>query len=461
VRSLFIKIFLSFWLTVVLIGAAVAVTWAFQPDVVISRWRSVTSQALEFYAQSAAEVSDRQGPTALNEYLDRLNRNSHIRAALVDEHGTPVAGMAPERGKALAVQALKDNQPKLEIKGTSAWGAQPVVGPSGCRYVLVAEMARGPFGGFRPPLRKQLLRLALALLISGVICYALTAYLTRPVLRLRTAARQLAAGNLSARASERMGARRDEIGDLVRDFNRMADRIENLVTAQRQLITDISHELRSPLARLNVALGLARQRAGEEAGASLDRIEREAERLNDMIGQLLTLARLDSGARPNETMPVQLTALLEDIVADAQFEAGARHCAVQLAHADECTVYGDHELLRSAIENVVRNAVRYTPQGTQVEVSLSCEAEIDNHRWAVVSVRDFGPGVPDSELPKLFRPFYRAGGARERQTGGVGLGLAITQRALKVHGGTVQARNAEGRGLVVEMRLAMNGVPEP
>ncbi len=455
-RSLFIKIFLWFWLTVVVIGVAVAITWALQPDVVISRWRSVTSEALSIYAQSAADVVDRQGPGALNEYFNRLSRSANIQAALVDENGVAVAGVPEQRGVNLAMQAMRDHRPELEIRRLKAWGAQPVTGPSGRHYVLIAEMMRGPFEGFRPPLRKQALRWALAIFISGLICYWLTAYLTRPILRLRAAAGQIAAGDLSARADEHMGTRRDEIGDLVRDFNRMAERIEGLVTSQRRLISDISHELRSPLARLNVALGLARQRASNEAGSALDRIEREAERLNELIGQLLTLARLDSGTPLAETEPIRLTPLLEEIAADADFEAAVKNCSVKLDGTQDCTVRGSREMLRSAIENVVRNAVRYTPEGSEVDISVDCEVHLDNTRWAVVRVRDFGPGVPESELSKLFRPFYRVTHARERETGGAGLGLAITQRTLKIHGGSVQARNAD-HGLVVEMRLAMNG----
>jgi two-component system sensor histidine kinase CpxA len=455
VRSLFIKIFLWFWLTVVVVGVAVAITWALQPDVVISRWRSVTSEALSIYAQSAADVVDRQGPAALNEYFNRLSRSANITAALVDERGIPVAGVPADRGVSLALQSLRDGRPKLEIRRLKAWGTQPVTGPSGRRYVLIAEMPRGPFEGFRPPLRKQALRWALAILISGLICYGLTSYLTRPILRLRAAAGQIAAGDLSARADQKMALRRDEMGDLVRDFNHMAERIEGLVTSQRQLISDISHELRSPLARLNVALGLARQRASADAGSALDRIEREAERLNELIGQLLTLARLDSGTPPSQTEAIRLTPLLEEIAADADFEAAVKNCAVKLDGVQDCTVRGSREMLRSAIENVVRNAVRYTPEGSEVDISLDCEVRMDNSRWAVVRVRDFGPGVPESELPKLFRPFYRVANARERETGGAGLGLAITQRTLKLHGGSVQARNAD-RGLVVEMRLALN-----
>ena len=456
-RSLFFKIFLSFWLTVVLIGAAVYVTWIIQPEVVVSRWRSVTGEAMDFYAQSSVEIVDRQGPAALAEYFNRLERNTHIHAALLDDKGEPVAGTASARARALGASSLESGQPELDLTRLTGMGAHPIVGPSGRKYVLVTEMARSPFVPFHPRTGKQLLRVLLAVIISGLICYGLTSYLTRPVFNLRTAARQLAAGDLSARASENLERRRDDMGDLVRDFNLMARRIEGLVTTQRQLISDISHELRSPLARLNVALGLARQRAAD-GDPNLDRIEREADRLNEMIGQLLTLARLDDRTKPPDSEEVELPVVLQEVADDAEFEAAARNCSVRVSEVQPCKVHGTQELLRSALENVVRNAIRYTADGTEVDISLRCQTDAAGKEWAVVSVRDFGPGVPESELPKLFRPFYRVADARERQTGGVGLGLAITERALKIHGGSVQAKNAPNGGLLVEMKLAMNGV---
>jgi len=456
-RSLFFKIFLTFWLTVLLIGLAVYITWIVQPEVVVSRWRSVTGEALDFYAQSAVEIADRQGSASLTEYFNRLERNTHIHAGLLDENGALVAGFASPRARDLGSRSLRTGQPELDLSRLTGMGAHPAVGPSGRKYVLVTEMSRSPFLPFRPGPGKQFLRVVLAVIISGILCYVLTTYLTRPVLHLRTAARQLSEGDLSARADAAMERRRDEIGDLVRDFNQMASRIEGLVTAQRQLITDISHELRSPLARLNVALGLARQRGDGDTDPNLDRIEREAERLNEMIGQLLTLARLDDRTSPPGTDEVELPAVLQEIAEDAEFEATARNCTVRLTGLQPCTVHGTPELLRSAVENVVRNAIRYTTEGTEVDISLRCQTDETGKNWAIISVRDFGPGVPDSELPKLFRPFYRVADARERQTGGVGLGLAITDRALKIHGGSVEAKNAATGGLLVEMKLVANG----
>jgi two-component system sensor histidine kinase CpxA len=262
-----------------------------------------------------------------------------------------------------------------------------------------------------------------------------------------------------------MERRRDELGELVRDFNQMADRIESLVRGQRQLISDISHELRSPLARLNVALGLARQRATAEAAAPLDRIEREAERLNELIGKLLTLARMQDAAGPPEVSRVDLRNLLAEVAEDAEFEAQERGCSVRLTEvpasdtvkstAKSCNVSGSPELLRSAVENVVRNAVRYTAEGSEIQIELTC-----TDGWARVRVSDHGPGVPEGELNNLFRPFYRVADARDRRTGGTGLGLAITDRAVRLHGGTVRAENLRQGGLMVEIQLPVaNGLP--
>lgn len=453
-RSLFLKIFLFFWMTVLLIGIAIVVTWSLQPEILYTRWQALMSEVLSTHAQNIAETMERQGPQAAAAYLQRLNRLGRMQTALLDDHGNTVLG-ANFSGEAARVgaRAIQTGQAVFEIKPHMGYSAQIGTGPSGRRYVLLAEMPRaGPFFAFRATTSTQILRWILAILISGVICYLLTRYLTSPILRLRAATRELAAGNLGARAGGAIEKRRDELGQLVRDFNRMADRIEILLNSERQLIRDISHELRSPLARLNVALGLARQRAGPEAAPQLDRIEREAERLNEMIGRLLTLARLESADSPPEQSPVSLSELVREVADDAGFEAESRHCTVQVNAAEDCTTVGSPDLLHSAVENVVRNAVRYTAEGTKVEIDLICVG-LDGTKWAAIRVRDHGPGVPEAELSNVFRPFYRVNDARERETGGTGLGLAISERAVRLHGGTIKAENAPGGGLLVEMRL--------
>jgi two-component system sensor histidine kinase CpxA len=303
--------------------------------------------------------------------------------------------------------------------------------------------------------------LIIGFITSGLVCYFLSWYLTKPIVRLRTAARQLAAGDLTARTGAPASSRRDEVSGLMRDFDAMAERLETLLKAQSRLLNDISHELRSPLARLNVALGLARQRANVESSDMLDRIELEASRLNEMIGRILTLARLEDGEQMVPQTPVPLDDLVASVCEDAEFEAQARRCHVKTSIPEgNWQVRGNASLLHSAVENVVRNAIRYTQEGTSVEIALTREAK-NGFAEAVLRVCDAGPGVPPHALQKLFEPFYRLDDARERQTGGVGLGLAITERAVRFHGGKVTAANRKEGGLVVEIRLPLISGAQP
>jgi two-component system sensor histidine kinase CpxA len=234
----------------------------------------------------------------------------------------------------------------------------------------------------------------------------------------------------------------------------MAERVETLVNAQQRLIRDISHELRSPLTRLGVALELARRRAGTEANSSLDRIGREAESINEMIGQLLSLSRVESGTDGLRNVKLDLCDLIQGVADDAEFEARSRDRSVRVLACEACVMMGATELLRSAIENVVRNAVHYTEDRTEVEIALRCEV-VEDEKYAVIRVRDHGTGVPEEAIDKIFHPFYRIEDARDRQTGGTGLGLAIAARAVRLHGGTIKAANVSDGGLVVEMRLPM------
>jgi len=229
----------------------------------------------------------------------------------------------------------------------------------------------------------------------------------------------------------------------------MAERISSLISAQKRLLADISHELRSPLARLSVALELARKNAIPAAAPALDRIEREADRVNELVGQLLTLTRLESGAEKIPPDLVSLEELVQQVVSDADFEAQPMFREVKIVRLDKCRVRGSWELLRSAVENVVRNAVRYTAEGTAVEVELRWKLDT-----ALLSVRDHGPGVPPEELGHIFEPFYRVSAARDRASGGAGLGLSIAERTVKFHGGDISAENIPG-GLLVTIRLPL------
>ena len=450
-RSIFLKIFLWFWLTMVLIALAFAVVLNLESEANPSR-QSLTGDAVALYAASAAEVFEARGAQAAEDFLRRLNESSHIRAVLLAGDSQRLAGELEKPDPELLTQATSTGQTQIEMRGSFAYAVAMAESASGKRYVLAAELPRRAPGIFRGSVRQQLLRWTLAVLISGLVCYALTRYLTYPMLRLRSAAGSIAAGDFAARAAPRLASRRDEMGELVRDFNQMAERIQRLMDAQQQLLRDISHELRSPLARLNVALALARKWAGEQATSALDRIEQESERLNEMIGRLLTLARVKSLVDPPQHASVSLRGLLDQIAQDAGFEASAKHCRVCVDGAEDCEVLGSHELLHSAIENVVRNAVRHTPPNTDVQIELKCDGGLSR-----IVVRDHGPGVPDAELSKIFHPFYRLSDSREHRSGGTGIGLAITQEVARLHGGSVSARNAQPRGLIVEVELPCAG----
>jgi two-component system sensor histidine kinase CpxA len=256
-----------------------------------------------------------------------------------------------------------------------------------------------------------------------------------------------------------MGSRRDELVSLAADFDEMAEKIQSLIESQRRLLGDISHELRSPLARLNVALELARQRSGAEATSALERIQREAEILNEMIGQLLALTRLESGAEEIQKTQFDLEPLVREVVKDADFEARARNRSVKLGASEPAVIEGIPNLIRRAIENVVRNAVHYTAEGTEVEIKLVTESPVtsvadrSNNDHVVIIVRDHGPGVPEEALSEIFRPFYRVDEARDREAGGVGLGLAIAERAVRLHSGTVIATNHPSGGLVLTISI--------
>jgi two-component system sensor histidine kinase CpxA len=282
---------------------------------------------------------------------------------------------------------------------------------------------------------------------GGIFCYFISRHLTKPLQKLGEAAAGIAEGRLDTRVDPSLKKRWDEIADLSRNFDSMAERIEALITGQRRLLADVSHELRSPLSRLLVALSLVKQGPPEEAAENLERIGLEARRLDKLIGQLLALTRIDSGVDRGSPAPFDLTNLVQEVAADGEFEGRARNRGVLVKRADPCVVTGFEELLRSAVENVVRNAIRHTAEGTAVEISI----ESSNSR-ALVRVRDHGPGVPPGMLSEIFQPFRRVANG---DSDGAGLGLAIAERAVAVHHGSMRARNAAEGGLIVEIELPL------
>ncbi|MEO8026484.1 MAG: ATP-binding protein, partial [Bryobacteraceae bacterium] len=270
----------------------------------------------------------------------------------------------------------------------------------------------------------------------------LALHVTSPLRRLQRAVDRFGRGELDARADAN---RRDEIGQLARTFNLMADRLVGLRQSERRLLLDLSHELRSPLTRMSVAIELAR--AGSSGSTTLDRVQKESDRLNALITELLEVTRAETDPAHRRTESVSLDALIRNLADLCGIEAKARGCDVVVGPLENVAIDGDPELLRRAIENVMRNAVRYAPPGSNIEVGV-----LRLGYGARISVRDYGPGVPEDALPHLFDPFYRVDADRNRTSGGVGLGLSIARRAIELHRGTLRARNAMP-GLEVEMDL--------
>ena len=282
-----------------------------------------------------------------------------------------------------------------------------------------------------------------ALLVSLLSAAALAWYFAKPIRQLRGAFDAAAAGDLGVRIGDRMGGRRDELADLSRDFDHMTERLGQLVDGQKRLLHDVSHEMRSPLARLQAAIGLARQQP-EHFDETLARIEREGERLDALVDELLTLSRLQAGVA-GETEEVDVQELLEGIVEDARFEGAARQVKVELAATGLPAVRANPALLHRAIENVVRNALHHSPTGGVVRV-----AGDDGGNRLRLRIADQGPGVPPEALEKIFQPFYRGG---KTAGGGYGLGLAIAERVTAAVDGQIRAKNAATGGLVVEIEL--------
>src|SRR5512146_1898095 len=448
--SVFSKLVISFWLAVALSMAATVILYprshrdaSHLPEL---------KAALDMNAQYLVSLLESDRYDAARAYCEQLAQKNMF-LYVFDSHGNQLAGrQAPKQ--VLSMQADDSQKPLTAKVGDRLYASESEVLKDGTQVSIVGE-----FPDRHPPLLIRMFpRMAMLALISGLVCYGLAKYLTTPLVALRHATHRLAEGDLSARAISATRGSKDEISSLVADFNAMADQIESLVTLQNRLTTDISHELRSPLARLSVALEIARARSGPQSAGALDRIETEADRLNELVGQILMLSRLESGNDQTAPDQIDVPELLQDVADDASFEATKKGCTVNLKISAKCSMQGSRELLRRSLDNVLRNAINYTASGSSIDVSLGCKnGELP--ALALIRIRDHGVGVPENELKNIFQPFHRVGGDRARQSGGAGLGLAIADRAVRLHHGTVSARNAPDGGLVIE--IVLPATPEP
>jgi two-component system, OmpR family, sensor histidine kinase CpxA len=462
-RSTFTKIFLSYWLAQFLIAACTIFMSIRQFDAVAIGYASSFTM-MHTLAKQSIDAYESGGCAAMQRVPNTFSLGkpgpADQPAILLDPSNRPLCQQIDMGPYATAVQKIRKNGYMLGVRRKTAFllGLE-VKDAHGQKYVY---LMRGTFPSeISIPFREMVPRLIIAITISLIVTFGITLVITRPIGSLREAARQLSAGNLAARAKPAGGRPMEKGGDelrgLIYDFNEMAERLQALVDAHKLLLRDVSHELRSPLARLSVALEWAREEAKPGIEDQLERMENEVVRLNALIGQLLSLSHLESAARLPETRQFSVAQVVEELLPDLEYEADVRNVHVEFRRSDSNIgmVSGSPELLARAIENVIRNAISYTAEGSPVEVSLSSQ-QSDGASHLVLHVRDHGPGVPENALSSIFRPFYRLDDSRRRSTGGFGVGLAIAERAVHLHGGEIAARNAENGGLMIEITLPIS-----
>ena len=441
-HSLFLRIFLLFLLAMTLIvGSSIATTFT-----ITSR----ESETAEFQrrpsaAIQASEVLERGGVGALQSWLAANKMVIGDRELFViGPDGQDILGRSlPEN----ILRRLNGSRESVPRNFRPSRSAPQIVAADGSVYSVYTTPRRpSVFGALSLP-AISLTILGIALVVSALTSWWLAEHLTAPIRRIQAGARALASENPAVRVSSGLEDRKDELAVLARDFDAMADQLRANRSATTQLLRDISHELRSPLARMRVALGLARQ-PDADSMRQMDRLEKEIERLDAMISQVLKLARLQGTDALLERERFELDDVIEEVVRDANFEGAVKNCKIDLRGAANNAVLGSRELLRSAIENVLRNAVRYSPDDVPVEVQVGKSGS-----GLEILIRDHGPGVPAADLERIFEPFYRVAESRDRDSGGEGIGLAITSQVMKAHGGSARAANVGSGGLEVRLCL--------
>lgn len=437
--SLFWKLFLTMWLSIVGFSAAIGwlndklarEQWAEEPANTFARGMFRISQR----AMTAIQMDDRQG---LRDELLGVPRMTRSHIYVKDYNEQEIL----ERDEAL--QQLIERRTVMDVQQYQDSEGRP--------YTLYMVNRAPPSTILAPGPEGTALRLLAAALISALISYFLARSLSQPLERLRVASRKIAAGDLATRLGQHMTSRHDEFGQLATDFDAMASQLQEMQRANKRLLQDVSHELRSPLARLTVALEIARGKGAGQVESELNRIELECDRLEALVNDVLGLLRESSQTVPKVDQDLNLTALLTDLVEVVNYEVPEGKAGILWKPDAPLDFCGDRELLWRALENLLRNALRHSDPDRGVVLSLETER---GNRRALMTVRDYGCGVPDAELEKIFEPFYRVQESRDRISGGHGLGLSIAANAVRRHGGNIKAENAKDGGLVVQISLPL------
>ena len=440
---LFWKIFLGFWLTLLLVGSAVgSLVWLHNRDRIEQLELLVDSPRADMGISNIASILRYGGEPALKEAAERRTRRHGrpIPIMIVNDQGEdlldrPVPYVMLEKAR----KALQDSESS----------AQQVTTPGGNRYLLFLprrdhRVMNNPFYVNHLPL----IPLLALFLVSLIFCAGLAWYITRPLRILSLASRHFADGQLDTRVMPSIGKRKDEIADLGQDFDYMAQQIQILISSQKRLLNDVSHELRSPLARLQVAVEISRQQP-KRINELLQRIEKESHRLDELVGELLTLSRLEADVIEKNNDYFDINGLITSIIEDARFETAGLNKDIRFEASKEIIIKGHIELLRRAIENIVRNTLFHTPEHSQVQITLE-----QNKNRINLTVCDRGNGVPDEKLDQLFQPFVRIDESNQNiKIPGYGLGLAIAKRAVEIHAGTITAFNQSIGGLCIQIQL--------
>lgn len=436
-HSLFWKIFLTMWLSIVGFSAAIGMLndtlarkqWAEQPQESFER-------GLYRISQRAQQALLDEGSRGLRDELLNVPRMTRSHIYVVDEANREVLG--------------RDRALERLVEQGAGMDSESVRGADGRSFTMYTVNRTPPRPILAPGPQGTALRLAAAALISAVISFFLARSLATPLEHMRRASREIAAGELSTRVGPKVGKRQDEIGQLAADFDNMATRLQAMQVANQRLLQDVSHELRSPLARLSVALEIARKKGPGPVASEIDRIALESERLETLVNDVLGLLRETSESVRKLDEDFDLTELLNDLVDIANYEVPEGKPGIAWQPGEPVPFRGDRELLWRAAENLVRNALRHTDPDRGIEVGLDTSRRKSR---IYITVRDYGHGVPDSELEKIFEPFYRVQESRDRGSGGHGLGLSIAATAVRRHGGEITARNAADKGLIVRISL--------
>lgn len=447
-RRLFWRIFALFWAATVVLIVAIAwsTSYTFEnekiPGLDITRLESALNEQL----RGAGRALREGGIPALQEVV-QVAKQRGIAVYVIDADHRDILGRdVPQAAVDSIAHAVEDTQGLHADRRR----VHLINLPDGTKYTAVAEFKDSPL--LRMLYRRPnvfWVQVCIASIISAFFSLLLAAYIATPLSRIRASARRVARGDLDARVGSLPFGRSAEMLSLASEFDQMAARLKELVEGQRRLIRDVSHEMRSPLARQRVALELARAQVSGDAKVQLERIERESERLEEMIAQAIQLSRMEM-TPPSKVENVALDTLVADIAADAAFEAQAQHCSLHISQSAPLQVNAESDLLASAIENVVRNAVNYTTPDSTIRIRLD---RIDQQ--ARLRVIDAGPGVPPQDCARIFEPYFRTDSARQRKSGGSGLGLAIAKRAVERQGGRIRASNVDGGGLEVEILLPL------